>query len=123
MQSIPFRALTLGNILRGLGVVGLIAILVVYVHFQARSFIQGPAIFLEGDYSPVQHERRLTLHGNAENIVKLRLNGKEIHTDKNGVFKEEVLLENGYTIMSFTAEDRFGRMTSIVREYVYVPPL
>jgi hypothetical protein len=122
MQSIPFRALTLGNVLRGLAILGLVLMVVGYVHFQARNFIQGPAISLDGEYSPVQHERRLTLHGNAENIVKLSLNGKEIHTDKEGVFTHELVLENGYTIMSLTAEDRFGRMTSIVREYVYVPP-
>lgn len=122
MRESHFTHLTLGNILRGLSIIGFVMLLVVYVQFQARSFLEGPAIILNDEYMPVQHTRTLTLTGKVENIVKLTLNGKEIHTDKDGVFTEELRLEQGYTIVSLNAQDRFGRQTSIVREYVYVPP-
>ena len=72
-------------------------------------------------YTPVQHDRTVTLTGNTHNIVKLTLNGMEIHTNEQGAFTRILLLENGYTIMTLQAQDRFGRETSVVREYVYVP--
>lgn len=92
-----------------------------YVQFQARNILEGPSIALTSEYVPVQHERSVSLMGNTHNIVKLTLNGKEIHTDEAGAFAQTLVLPNGYTIMELTAQDRFGRTTSVVRKYVYVP--
>jgi hypothetical protein len=69
----------------------------------------------------VQHERSVTLSGSTQNIVKLTSNGKEIHTDASGSFTHELILENGYTIVSLQAQDRFGRTTSLTHEFVYIP--
>lgn len=92
-----------------------------YVQFQARNIIQGPTINLTSEYVPLQHERSIGLVGSAQNIVKLSLNGREIHTDESGVFTQTLVLPNGYTIMELTAQDRFGRTTSLQKTYVYVP--
>ena len=92
-----------------------------YVQFQARNIIQGPTINLTSEYVPLQHERSIGLVGHAQNIVKLSLNGREIHTDESGVFTQTLVLPNGYTIMELTAQDRFGRTTSLQKTYVYVP--
>ena len=113
-------SITLGTVLRGLGVVLLIIVIILYVEFQARNFITGPTISLSGDYESVQYDRELTLRGKAENIVTLTLNGKEIHTDEQGNFEEVVFLEKGYSIVTLYAEDRFGRSTKAEQEYVYV---
>ncbi len=118
-----FRTITLGFGLRFVGISALIFVLVWYVQFQARNFIQGPSITLLDSYEPIQHERSTTLTGATRNIVKLTLNGREIHTNESGEFAQTLILENGYTIMKLTAQDRFGRVTSLEREYVYVPKL
>jgi hypothetical protein len=89
--------------------------------FQARNFINGPVIELEGTYDVVQHERVVPIRGTAQNIVKLTLNGREITTDKEGVFSEEIVLESGYTVMTLEAFDRFGRETEVTREFVFTP--
>lgn len=115
------RNITLGLGLRFIGITTLILLLMWYVQFQARNFIQGPAITLLGSYDSVQHERNTTLTGTARNIVKLTLNGKEIHTNESGEFTHTLILENGYTIIKLAAQDRFGRTTTIEREYVYAP--
>jgi hypothetical protein len=92
-----------------------------YTYFQARNLIHGPSLVLQNEFETVEHERALTLEGNARNVVVLRLNGREIHTDEHGDFSEVLVLENGYTIMSLEAEDRYGRSTILTRTFVYKP--
>lgn len=113
--------ITLGTCIRIILTCALIVLILIYVHFQARSLIQGPTISLTKAYTPIQHDRALVLEGTAHNIVKLTLNGKEIHTNAAGEFAHTFILENGYTITTLDAQDRFGRKTSIVQEYVYIP--
>jgi len=112
----------LGTILRLAGIVLLCTFFTWYVLFQARNFINGPVITLSNDATQhVYHEQSLMLTGNAQNIVKLTLNGREIHTNKHGDFSQLLVLENGYTIMTLFAQDRFGRTTTLSREFVYSP--
>lgn len=115
------RSLSFGTYVRLLGVLVLIGFVILYVHFQARNLLQGPLIELTSEYVPLQHERNVGITGKAHNIVKLTLNGREIHTDESGAFTQTLVLPNGYTIMELSAQDRFGRTTSILRKYVYVP--
>ncbi len=92
-----------------------------YVHYQARNFLAGPVITLTDTHTPIQHERTVMLEGHAENIVLLTLNGREIHTTEDGVFRETLVLPYGYTIIELYAKDRFGRTETLTREYVFVP--
>ena len=92
-----------------------------YACFQARNLIQGPSVVLQSEPEIVQTERAITLVGTAENVVVLRLNGREIHTNEAGVFEHTLVLENGYTIMTIEAEDRYGRKTNLTRTFVYKP--
>lgn len=121
MNGVKESHITLGRILRGIGIVALVVLLVWYIHFQARNFIQGPLVMLEDYYEPIQHEQTLVLEGVAKNIVRLTLNGREITTNAEGHFGETVHLERGYSILSLHAEDRFGRATTVERAYVYLP--
>ena len=69
----------------------------------------------------LQNSRQITLTGSASNISRLWLNGRPIFTDRNGQFTAAVILENGYTVTTLKAEDRYGRTTLITRPFVYVP--
>ena len=113
--------ITLGTVIRFLGLVTVIVLIIVYVQFQARNILLGPTISLSSSDMVVQHERTIVLTGVARNIVKLTLNGREIHTNEKGDFTQTLVLENGYTIIELAAQDRFGRTTSLMREYVFVP--
>ncbi len=121
MDLISFRTLTLGTYIKGVSIIALIVLLVWYVHFQARNFLTGPTLDIADTQGIVHHDRTIPLNGIAHNIVKLTLNGKEIHTNEAGSFSHSLILEDGYTIMTLRAEDRFGRATSLTREFVYVP--
>lgn len=92
-----------------------------YAVFQARFLIIGPQISLTQEPDILQNERRIFLEGTAYNISRLWLNGRQIYTDAQGNFREALVLENGYTVSTLRAEDRYGRNTVISRSYVYKP--
>jgi hypothetical protein len=104
-------------------VLGVIVVggLVVYFAFQARFLLLGPQIML-ADTLPVVHTTpTVWLEGSVANIVSLTINGRQIFTDPRGYFREAVVLENGYTVATVAARDRYGRTTTVRREFVYIP--
>jgi hypothetical protein len=92
---------------------------VVYVLFQARFILEGPMIVLNDTTRTEQTQRRVEIEGTASNIVRMTLNGRQIYTDGSGHFKEALILENGYTIATLHAEDRYGRETDLSKAFVY----
>jgi len=92
-----------------------------YITFQARFMIEGPQINLDYEPDQVQNERVVTLSGTAKNITEITLNGRQIFTDEYGHFDEALVLENGYTITTIAAVDRYGRRTQVVQPFVYIP--
>lgn len=108
-------------ILTIIGSIILLGLIVVYVAFQGRFLIMGPQILLTSEPATQQNERMITLEGTAINITHLWLNDRQIFTDEQGHFKEALMLENGYTITTLRAKDRYGRETQVVRSFVYTP--
>ncbi len=100
---------------------GAVAMLGAYIIFQARFMIQGPQLALDIEPNRVQNERIISLSGTASNITKITLNGRQIFTNEDGYFKEALVLENGYTIATIAAFDRYGREAQLVRSFIYTP--
>jgi hypothetical protein len=92
-----------------------------FVLFQGRFLIIGPQIIISEAPSGPQNERQILIKGITHNIARLWLNDRPIYTDTKGNFEEALVLENGYTIATLRAEDRYGRSTTLSRELVYVP--
>jgi hypothetical protein len=92
-----------------------------FIIFQARYLIVGPRIVLDEVITGPQNERQIFLTGTAFNISRLWLNDRQIYTDTEGHFNEALILENGYTIATLKAEDRYGRMTTVTSPLVYAP--
>jgi len=122
MSRFSIRNITLGNILYYFGVVVVFLFFMGYTVFQARFLITGPVILLKDVPSTIQTQRLIYLEGTAENIVRLTLNGRQIYTDKDGYFKEALILENGYTIATLQVRDRYGRSRSYIQKFVYTAP-
>lgn len=98
-------------------------IIVVYSLFQAHKLISGPIIDV---YTPqngaVYSQTLIEIDGRARNIAYINLNDRKIFTDKNGFFKEKILLSPGYNIIKLDARDKFGAVTEkrlqlILKEY------
>lgn len=104
-----------------LGTALLLALVSAYVLYQARFIIIGPEVRLIEPPTVIQNERVVTLAGQARNITSITLNGREIYTDESGYFKEAVVLENGYTIATLEATDRYGRATKVEAPFVFTP--
>jgi len=89
-----------------------------YAIFEARYLILGPKITTispsQGFMSDIAP---FFVEGRAQNIVRISLNDRPIFVDEEGHFKEKLLLQKGYTIMTLRAEDRFGRSTE---EFLYL---
>ncbi len=119
MQPLSLPPVSIERILKYLFVALCIVFFASYTYFQARNLIHGPSIVLSTEFETIQRERSLLLTGNARNVVVLRLNGREIHTDERGNFSETLVLQNGYTVMTLEAVDRYGRDTTLERTYIY----
>jgi large exoprotein involved in heme utilization and adhesion len=103
-----------------LGLVLLLASgIMLYVLYQARFLIVGPTLTLNNVPSTLQNSRTVTLEGTATNIAALTLNGYPIFTDPQGNFQATVILENGYTVTTLAAVDRYGRRTELRQPFVF----
>ena len=116
IETVPFRT----QLKITLIIIGLLCILG-YIIFQARFLIAGPRIVLSNQPELLQNERLVSLTGSTHNITRLWLNDRQIYTDASGKFDEALVLENGYTVATLRAEDRYGRSTSITTPLVYSP--
>ena len=101
------------KILTGLGMVVLLLLSFgVYGMYKAKAFIERS-----------QHHNRIPANGQGveesyteitgktSNISTLFLNGRQIFTDKDGRFKGDLLLAEGYNIIEVSGADKFGRAT------------
>lgn len=113
--------ITLRVILQTLGALLLLAVIFLYVLWQARYLISGPQIILASQPLVVHNERTVLLEGSTFNISRLWLNDRQIFTNPDGDFKEVLVLENGYTISTLRAEDRYGRSRVITQPFFYLP--
>lgn len=111
----------LQRLLKTIGVLILAGGIIWYVIFQARLLLTGPELVLLSEPSPIHTERIIELEGYARNISYLSLNGRRIYTDRSGHFKEALVLENGYTVTTIEATDRYGRTATIERSFVFIP--
>jgi hypothetical protein len=121
MSPLHLRKWTPSTILTYVGMSAVILLLCSYVIFQARLLITGPQVTLDFVPETIQTVRTITLAGNTKNITEITLNGRDIMTTQGGHFNEDVVLQNGYTIVRINASDRYGRETTLEHEFVYTP--
>ena len=94
-----------------------------YSLFQAKKLISGPIIDIYTPQNGATYSQTLVeIDGRARNIAYLNLNDKPIFTDKNGYFKEKILLSPGYNIIKLDARDKFKtyvekKLEIILKEY------
>ena len=107
-----------------IGLFSLFGIIIIgYSLFQAQKLILGPIIEI---YTPqngaIYNQTLIEISGRAKNISYLNLNDRAIFTDKDGYFKEKLLLSPGYNIIKLDARDKFKNYTEkrlelILKEY------
>jgi hypothetical protein len=121
MAPVTLPRFTFRALVKSALIVCFLLLLVLYILWQARFLIAGPRITLTEEPARVHNDRVVTLEGTVANITSLSLNGRQIFTDPTGHFKEALVLENGYTIATIAATDRYGRVTKLERPFMYTP--
>lgn len=113
MLSIPMRKIGMGD--RYGKYVALVLVLASagYGLFQARMLIQGPVLTVFTPREGVTETAQLMeVRGKVENVTRVRVNGRTITTDPEGVFSEFLVTPDGYGVVLVEAEDRFGYRTA-----------
>lgn len=105
-------------------IISLVVLLIIgYSFFQAQKLLTGPVIDI---YTPqngaTYNQTLIEIEGRAINTAHLNMNGRKIFTDKEGYFKEKLLLSPGYNIIRLDAVDKFKKYTEktlelILKEY------
>jgi hypothetical protein len=109
MKSSPKR------IIKIIVIILLLVLFGTYLAFQSRTFRSGPTLDISTPLYTNTTEKLFTLSGKAENISRLFLNNRQIFTNHEGFFKEELLLLSGYNIIEIKAQDAFERVVRTER--------
>lgn len=120
-MSTFYRTFAFGSVLKLASRLLFGGILLWYGAFQARLFIAGPSLTLSTNTVVLHDTRVTTLRGTARNVTAISLNDRPIFTDDEGNFREQLVLEYGYTILTLRAEDRYGRKKVLTQPFVYTP--
>lgn len=109
------------KILTGLGmIVFLLLSFGIYGLYKAKAFLSGPNITIEYPSNGQGIKQSFTeIIGKTSNISSLFLNGRQIFTDKDGNFKGDLLLADGYNIIELSGADKFGRKVKEKLELVF----
>ena len=91
-----------------LGVI-VLAVILSYVFVKSRDFIEGPVIIVHSPDSGETFESLVQITGEARHISNITLNDRKIFIDEEGLFSEQLLLFEGYNIITIEASDRFKR--------------
>lgn len=92
----------------------------VYGLYKAKAFLAGPSITIEYPANGQSVKESFTeIVGKASNLSTLFLNGRQIFTDKDGHFKGDLLLADGYNIIEMSGDDKFGRKIKEKLELVF----
>lgn len=91
-------------------------VFVVYLFYQLKDFILGPRINILNlkEYAAVDNSFFI-VEGKMKNIFDFYLNGRKVFIDKDGNFKEKMVLASGPNILEFKARDKFGHQ--IIKYY------
>ncbi len=101
---------------------GVITLTVGYGIFNARTLMLGPVLTVThpqpGD---TLTDTLLSVDGRAENVTRVRIDGRPIALDGSGAFSETLVTPEGYSTIVIEAENRFGQRTRNVVEFVGKP--
>lgn len=95
----------------------------IYGLFQARAYLQGPIVELRLPIAGTTlTESTFVVHGYADHISHLLLNGRQIFVNEHGEFEETLPVPLGYFTITVEAEDRFGRTLTRSASMLGKPP-
>lgn len=103
-------------------IVGLFIIVAGFLTYQYRSAVFNPEIKIE---KPLENEEinslKVEVRGSTDPSATLTINNREVPIESDGTFERELSLFPGESVITFTVENRFGRITTIERKVLVRP--
>lgn len=97
-------------------------VVILYTISRFYTFLAGPSIHISSPQNgDTVSERLLNISASTTLISFITLNDRQIFIDQKGDLFEQLLLQDGYNIISIKATDRFGRKVEKRLEVVYKP--
>ena len=86
-----------------------------------QDYLQGPKIIVKTPINGVTITSNpfIPILGTTERVSNIHLNGRKIFIDKEGNFKETILLYPGYNIITIQISDRFKKIVTKKLEIIY----
>ena len=101
-------------------IIFLIIVFIGYTTYEIQKVILGPQIeVLSPKNGSLVSNSFIEISGIAKNIKEISLNDRNIYTDEQGNFKEQLLLAYGYNVLVLKASDKFGRKIERIVEVIY----
>ncbi len=86
------------------------------------NLLTGPKIQINSPKNgETMSESLLKIEGVVKNATFISLNDKQIFVDDEGNMRDQILLYEGYNIITIRAKGKFGREKIATREIVYLP--
>lgn len=106
--------------LKMLGVSAAGALCLGYAYFQTLRVLHGATLSITKPQQGATFSKPfISVEGQARRAAFISVNDREILTDESGRFAEEVLLAQGYNVVTVRMRDRFGAVREKKREVVY----
>ena len=95
----------------------LFVFIVVFSYDKMSFLVKG--VEIEANISHDDNSSIVSIKGNAENAIHLTLNGREIFIEKDGTFREPIALLHGFSVVTLSAKDKFGKTDEKKFEVMY----
>jgi cytoskeletal protein RodZ len=102
--------------------IGLFLIVAGFLVFQYRAAVFNPELKIE---SPTQNQEvkslKVNVKGKTDPSATLVIDNKEVPIESSGEFEKEITVFPGESVITFTVENRFGRITTVERKILVRP--
>ena len=94
-------------------------LVIAYAYYEAHGLLFGPTIDIPSQTMTATDSAYILIHGQANRISSLAVDGNPIQVTETGAFDEPYVLAPGVNRIVFDAKDKYGNATEKVIEIVY----
>ena len=118
-DKIPFFAVTPKILILGLSVI-IIAAISIYFLYQLSFLTKPPELIIEYPSEDlIVNEEKILIKGKTQINAEISINGSGTWLDEEGVFNQELFLQEGVNVIKIIAVNKFGRKNEIIRKIIY----
>ena len=93
-----------------------------YAIYQLSGVTHQPKLNIDSPVNGATVKNELiTISGRADGLIRLSLDDEKVTLQANGQFATELLVAEGYNIITLSGADRFGRTVKKKLQLIYVP--